>query len=78
MATAITKEKIIESAVKLTQRVGFQYTSRSKAGQTVWEEALVARSGFEWDLTKKHTWEIEISVNGASAGNGTVYALTQA
>lgn len=60
----ISIEKKIGSNFELQQRLGFQYTSRIKKDKTIWEEDLVARSGFEWDFKKKHSLEGSLGVNG--------------
>jgi hypothetical protein len=64
-----TNMEVIEKlsdAFEFTQRIGFQYTSRKnkKTNETIWEEDFVARTGFEWDISKKYTLETNVGVNG--------------
>lgn len=61
----ISVENKIGSNFELQQRFGFQYTSRIKNDKTIWEEDLIARSGFEWDFKKKHCLEGSLGVNGS-------------
>jgi Protein of unknown function (DUF2490) len=60
----IASEKMGET-FQFQQRIGFQYTSRKKKNETIWEEDFVARTGFEWNFKAKHTLESTIGVNGA-------------
>jgi opacity protein-like surface antigen len=51
---------------ELTQRIGFQTTSRKnkKKNITEWENDYVGRVGAEWEFKKKHILQTEVSVNG--------------
>jgi hypothetical protein len=57
----------VNDKFELTQRFGFQTTSRyiSKKDETIWEKDYQARTGAEWKFKKKHALETEFTVNGA-------------
>ncbi len=65
LQTNLTFIEKVNDVFEFSQRIGFQYTSREKKGETIWEEDLVGRTGFAWDFNKKHTFETSIGVNGA-------------
>ncbi|NJN35381.1 MAG: DUF2490 domain-containing protein [Saprospiraceae bacterium] len=62
--TANVTERV-NKTFEFSQRIDFQYTSRVKKGNTIWEEDIVARTGFSWDFSKKYTYETTVGVNGA-------------